>query len=148
VAREEIGALEVNALLNKHSGLLGISGVSNDMRTLLEAEEGGNARARLAVDVFCYRLMKYIASYMGVLGGADGIAFAGGIGENAPAIRGRTLAPLAGLGLHLDEGRNRERRGEEGEISASTSAARVFVIPTNEEILIARDTMQLVGAAS
>ena len=145
--KEELGSLEVNALLNKHSGLLGISGVSNDMRTLLEAEEGGNARARLAVDVFCYRLMKYIASYMGVLGGADGIAFAGGIGENAPAIRRRTLAPLAGLGIQLDEGRNGELRGEEGEISPSTSGPRVFVIPTNEEILIARDTMHLVGAA-
>ena len=144
--KEELGPWEVNALLNKHSGLIGISGVSNDMRTLLEAENGGNERAALAVSIFCYRLMKYIASYMGVLGGADGIAFAGGIGENAPAIRGRTLAPLAGLGIQLDEGRNQELRGEEGEISASPSAARVFVIPTNEEILIARDTMQLVGA--
>jgi len=146
--KEELNPTEVNALLNKHSGLIGISGVSNDMRTLLEAEEAGNERARLAVDVFCYRLMKYIASYAGVLGGVDGIAFAGGIGENAPAIRRRTLAPLAGLGIHVDEDRNRALRGEEGEISASPSAARVFVIPTNEEILIARDTMQLVGAAS
>jgi acetate kinase len=146
--KEELGPWEVNALLNKHSGLIGISGVSNDMRTLLEAEAGGNARAALAVDIFCYRLMKYIASYMGVLGGADGIAFAGGIGENAPAIRRRTLAPLAGLGIQLDEARNQELRGEEGEISAPPSAARVFVVPTNEEILIARDTMQLVGAPS
>jgi len=144
--KEELGPWEVDALLNKHSGLIGISGVSNDMRTLLEAEEKGNERSGLAVNVFCYRLTKYIASYTGVLGGVDGIAFAGGIGENAPAIRRRTLAPLAGLGIHLDEGRNRELRGEEGEISASPSAARVFVIPTNEEILIARDTMQIVSA--
>lgn len=146
--KEELGPWEVNALLNKHSGLIGISGVSNDMRTLLEAEAAGSERAGLAVSVFCYRLTKYIASYMGVLGGVDGIAFAGGIGENAPAIRRRTLTPLAGLGVHLDEGRNRDLRGEEGEISAPTSTARAFVIPTNEEILIARDTMQLVGAAS
>jgi acetate kinase len=146
MGKEELGPWEVNALLNKHSGLIGISGVSNDMRTLLEAEEGGSARAGLAVDIFCYRLMKYIAAYAGVLGGVDGIAFAGGIGENAPAVRRRTLAPLAGLGIHLDEGRNRELRGEEGEISASTSAARVFVVPTNEELLIARDTMELVAA--
>ncbi len=144
--KEELGSWEANALLNKHSGLIGVSGVSNDMRTLLEAEEGGSARAGLAVDIFCYRLMKYIASYAGVLGGVDGIAFAGGIGENAPAIRRRTLAPLAGLGLHLDEGRNRDLRGGEGEISAKASAARVFVIPTNEELLIARDTMELVAA--
>ena len=144
--KEELGPWEVNALLNKHSGLIGISGVSNDMRALLESEEGGNERARLAIDVFCYRLMKYIASYMGVLGGVDGIAFAGGIGENAPAIRARTLAPLAGLGIHMDEARNGALRGEEGEISAAPSAARVFVVPTNEEILIARDTMHLVSA--
>jgi acetate kinase len=78
----------------------------------------------------------------------DGIAFAGGIGENAPAVRRRTMAPLAGLGIHLDEGRNRELRGVEGEISPEGSAARVFVIPTNEEILIARDTMRLVTGAS
>jgi acetate kinase len=146
--KEELGPWEVNALLNKHSGLIGISGVSNDMRTLLDAEEAGSERAGLAVNVFCYRLTKYIAAYMGVLGGVDGIAFAGGIGENAPVIRRRTLTPLAGLGVHLDEGRNRDLRGEEGEISAPTSVARAFVIPTNEEILIARDTMQLVGAAS
>ena len=142
--KEDLNPTEVNALLNKHSGLAGISGVSNDMRTLLEAEEGGSTRAGRAVGVFCYRLMKYIASYMGVLAGADAIAFAGGIGENAPAIRARAMAPLAGLGIRLDDERNRGLRGEEGEISASPSAARVFVIPTNEEILIARDTMQIV----
>src|SRR4029453_15128230 len=89
VAREEIGAAEVNALLNKHSGLLGISGVSNDMRALLEAE-AQNPRARLAVDVFCSRLRKYAPPYRGVRGGIDGLAFPGGIGENAPAIRART----------------------------------------------------------
>ena len=143
--KEELGPWEVNALLNKHSGLIGISGVSNDMRTLLEAEDKGNPRATLAIDVFCYRLMKYIASYAGALGGVDGIAFAGGIGENAPAIRRRTMAPLAGLGMHLDEAANLALRGTEGEISTGASSARVFVIPTNEEILIARDTMMLVS---
>ena len=81
--KEELGTWEISALLNKHSGLLGVSGISNDMRALLEAEQEGNARARLAVDVFCHRLKKYIAAYIGVLGGIDGIAFAGGIGENA-----------------------------------------------------------------
>src|SRR4029453_3847863 len=84
VAREEIGAAEGNALLNKHSGLLGISGVSNDMRALLEAE-AQNPRARLAVDVFCYRLRKYVAAYMGVLGGIAWLAFGGGVGGAAPA---------------------------------------------------------------
>lgn len=142
--KEELGAWELNALLNKHSGLIGLSGLSNDMRTLLEAEAGGNERAKLAVDVFCYRLTKYIAAYMGVLGGVDGIAFAGGIGENAPAVRRRTLQPLAGLGIGLDEAQNRDLRGQEAEISPAGASARVFVVPTNEELLIARDTMRLV----
>ena len=146
--KEELGPWEVNALLNKHSGLAGISGVSNDMRALLEAEAGGNDRARLAVDVFCHRLTKYIGAYLGLLGGADGIAFAGGIGENAPAIRRRTLAPLAGLGVRMDEERNGALRGAEGEIGAAGSIARVFVVPTNEEILIARDTMALVSGTA
>jgi acetate kinase len=144
VAREEIGAAEVNALLNKHSGLLGISGVSNDMRALLEAE-ATNPRARLAVDVFCYRLRKYVAAYMGVLGGVDGLAFAGGIGENAPAIRARALAGLEGLGVRVDESANAAVFGSEAEISAAGANARVFVVPTNEELLIARDTCAIVS---
>lgn len=144
VAREEIGAGEVNALLNKHSGLLGISGVSNDMRALLEAESG-NPRARLAVDVFCYRLRKYVGAYMGVLGGLDGLAFAGGIGENAPAIRARALAGLEGLGVSLDESANAAVRGSEAEVSPAGAKARVFVVPTNEELLIARDTCAIVS---
>ncbi len=144
VAREEIGALEVNALLNKHSGLLGISGVSNDMRALLEAE-AANPRARLAVDVFCYRLRKYVAAYMGVLGGVDGLAFAGGIGENAPAIRARALAGLEGLGISVSESANAAVHGSEAEISPAGASTRVFVVPTNEELLIARDTCAIVS---
>ena len=144
--KEELGPWEVNALLNKHSGLLGVSGISNDMRALLEAEAEGNERARLAVDVFCYRLKKYIASYVGALGGIDGLAFAGGIGENAATVRERSLAGLASLGLELDPERNRTARGEEAEIGAAASRGRVFVVPTNEELLIARDTAGIVSA--
>jgi acetate kinase len=143
--KEELGPWEMSALLNKHSGLFGISGVSNDMRTLLEAEQEGHARARLAVDVFCHRLKKYIAAYVGVLGGIDGIAFAGGIGENAPAIRRRALESLDALGLALDHRANDDVRGQEAEISPRGSRVRAFVIPTNEEILIARDTLHLVS---
>jgi acetate kinase len=143
--KEELGPWEISALLNKHSGLFGISGISNDMRTLLEAEKEGSARACLAVDVFCYRLKKYIAAYAGVLGGVDGIAFAGGIGENAPAIRSRAVDGLEALGLVLDHGANDEARGTEAEISPRGARARVFVIPTNEEILIARDTLHIVS---
>ncbi len=145
MAKEELGGGEVNALLNKHSGLLGLSGVSNDMRSLLEAEAAGNDRAKLAVDVFCYRLRKYIAAYVGVLGGVDGLAFAGGIGENAPAIRERALLGLGSLGLGLDTARNAEARGRDQDITAPGSAARVFVVPTNEELLIARDTARIVA---
>jgi len=141
--RENVGASEASAMLNKHSGLLGISGVSNDMRALLEAEVT-NPRARLAVDVFCYRLRKYVAAYMGVLGGIDGLAFAGGIGENAPAIRARALAGLEGLGVSLDASANATARGCEAEISPAGEKARVFVVPTNEELLIARDTCAIV----
>jgi acetate kinase len=144
MAKEELTAAELNALLNKHSGLLGLSGLSNDMRALLEAEAAGQSRARLAVDVFCYRLRKYIAAYMGVLGGVDALAFAGGIGENAPEVRRRAMDGLAGLGLHLDEGRNAEARGIEAEVSPAGSNPRVFVVPTNEELLIAHDTAAIV----
>lgn len=143
--KEELGPWEISALLNKHSGLLGVSGISNDMRALLEAEEEGSARARLAVDVFCHRLKKYIAAYIGVLGGIDGIAFAGGIGENAPPVRGRALEGLDALGLVLDHRANDDARGREAEISPRGARVRAFVIPTNEEILIARDTLHLVS---
>ena len=144
--KEELGPWEVNALLNKHSGLIGLSGVSNDMRSLLEAEAAGDERARLAVDVFCYRLKKYVAAYVGALGGVDGLAFAGGIGENAPDIRERSLAGLAALGLEVDPERNRAARGRDAEISTPSSRGRVFVVPTNEELLIARDTAGIVSA--
>jgi acetate kinase len=143
--KEELGPWEVSALLNKHSGLFGISGISNDMRTVLAAEEEGSARARLAVDVFCYRLKKYIAAYAGVLGGVDGLAFAGGIGENAAAVRRRALEGLEGLGLSLDREANEGARATETEISPAGAKARVFVVPTNEEILIARDTLHIVS---
>jgi acetate kinase len=144
MAKEELGAHELNALLNKHSGLLGVSGLSNDMRSLLDAEASGNERARTAVDLFCYRLKKYIAAYVGVLGGVDALAFAGGIGENAPSIRARAVQGLAALGLGIDERRNEVTRGEEGDISAP-GGAKVFVVPTNEELLIARDTFRIVS---
>jgi acetate kinase len=145
MAKEELGGSEMNALLNKHSGLLGVSGVSNDMRALLEAE-AANPRARMAVDLFCYRLKKYIAAYVGVLGGVDAVAFAGGIGENAPVVRARSVAGLEALGLAVDPGRNDGVRGRDAEISPAGSESRVYVIPTNEELLIARDTQRIVSA--
>jgi len=145
MGRDELGAAEASALMNKHSGLLGLSGLSPDMRTLLEAEEKGNERARLAIEVFCYRLRKYIGSYVAALGGVDAVAFAGGIGENAPAIRERTLAGLDALGIAVDPARNGDARGSEAEISPEGARTRVFVIPTNEELMIARDAFEIVG---
>jgi len=143
--KEELGSWELSALLNKHSGLLGLSGLSNDMRALLAASGEGHPRARLALEVFCYRLKKYIAAYAGVLGGIDALAFAGGIGENAAEVRERALAGLEGLGLALDPRANAETCGREGEISRRESQARVFVVLTDEEILIARDTLHIVS---
>jgi len=145
MSREEIGAAEANALMNKHSGLLGISGLSNDMRTLLEAEAKGNERAKLAIDLFCYRLRKYIAAYVGALGGLDALIFAGGIGENAALVRRRSLDRLDGVGLALDPARNDAAQGVEAEVSPEGARSRVFVIPTNEELLIARDAFGIVS---
>ena len=145
MGRDELGAAEASALMNKHSGLLGISGLSSDMRALLEAEEKGNERARLAIDIFCYRLRKYIGSYVAALGGVDAIAFAGGIGENSSAVRERTMHGLDALGLVIDPARNAEAQGKEMEISPAGEKSKVFVVPTNEELMIARDAAGIVG---
>ncbi len=144
MAKEELGASELNALLNKHSGLIGLSGLSNDMRKLLEAEAAGNERARLAVDVFCYRLRKYLGAYVAALGGLDALVFTGGIGENAPAVRARACCGLRAVGIAIDAGRNAAARGVEAEISPPAASCSVQVIPTNEELLIARDTYRIV----
>lgn len=136
----------VDTLLNKQSGLLGVSGLTNDMRELLaEAHENADRRARLAIEIFCYRVRKYIGGYLAVLGGADAIVFAGGIGENAPEIRTNVCRGLAWAGVELDEGLNaRMVNGTEGCITTPTSRLAVWVIPTDEELLIARDTFRAV----
>ena len=136
----------MSALLNKHSGLLGVSGLSNDMRKLLEAEAAGNERARLAVDVFCYRLRKYIASYVGVLGGLDALVFTGGIGENAPAVRARAVVGLDAMGIRdrRRAGTTARPAGSEADVAPEGASCRVLVVPTNEELLIARDTFRIV----
>jgi len=139
---------EVDSILNKKSGLLGISGLTNDMRDLLQAAHEGNSRARLAIDVFCYRVRKYIGTYTAVLGGVDAVVFTAGIGENNPEIREQCLEGLACLGLHLDSERNEDPsiRGQVADVSTADSPARILVIPTNEELLIARDTAAIVVA--
>ncbi|MCK4577782.1 MAG: acetate kinase [Candidatus Marinimicrobia bacterium] len=144
MGREELSRREAISLLNKHSGLLGISGVSSDMREVLEEIEGGNKQARLAVEVFTYRIKKYIGSYAAALGGVDGIVFTGGIGENAPEIRAMSLEGLDYLGLKLDTKLNQQPDGERL-ITTKDSTAEAWVIPTNEEWIIAQDTHQLAG---
>lgn len=144
MGKEELGSPELNALLNKHSGLIGVSGLSNDMRKLLEAEAAGNERARLAIDVFCYRLRKYIAAYVGVLGGLDALVFTGGIGENAAPVRARSLEGLGAMGIAIDPVLNESARGREVDVAPRGQACRVQVIPTNEELLIARDSFRIV----
>lgn len=142
---EDLSEQQVTTMLNKHSGLQGVSGVSNDMRELLEAESKGHERAKLAIDIFCYRLRKYIAAYAGVMGGVDAVIFTGGIGENAAAVRARSLEGLAFMGIALDPAKNAATIGREADVSAEGATVRTLVIPTNEELIIARDTVRLVA---
>jgi acetate kinase len=142
VNRAEMGMHEMEVTLNTHSGLYGISGVSGDMRDLLSQEQG-NGRAKTAVDAFCYRVAKYIGSYFVALGGADAIVFAGGIGENAAPVRARICERLTAVGVEIDSMRNEASNGKEAEISTDGSRVEAWVIPTNEELLIARDTARL-----
>lgn len=135
---------EVTTLLNRQSGLSGISGEGNDMRALLESAAQGHSRARLAVEVFCYRIRKYIGAYTAVLGEVHGLVFTGGIGENAARIRELACDRLAPLGYVIDPEKNVCAKGVEAEISAAASPVKIYVIPTNEELLIARDTYRLI----
>jgi acetate kinase len=118
------------------------------MRELLaEESEHGDRRARLAIDLFCYRVKKYIGSYLAAMNGADAIVFAGGIGENSPQVRARICAGLEWLGIELDASRNDQVVGSEGRIDRDGSRVNVWVIPTDEELLIARDTWRVVSGA-
>ena len=144
--KEGLGLHEVELLLNKQSGLLGISGLTNDMRELLaEAEEHDDRRARLAIEIFCYRARKYVGAYLAALGGADALCFAGGIGENSPEVRAQICEGLEFLGIRVDAPANEATvGGREGRISPDGAAPQVWVIPTDEELLIARDTWRVV----
>ncbi|HSK08399.1 MAG TPA: acetate kinase [Vicinamibacterales bacterium] len=137
---------EIFSTLNKRSGLLGISGLTNDMRELEgEADEHQDRRAILAIDMFCLRVKKYIGAYLAEMNGADAICFAGGIGENSATIRSKVLADMEWLGVKLDESLNALAfGGKEMRISADDSRLPVFVIPTNEELILARDTVRAV----
>lgn len=148
-AKEGLSSREVETLLNKQSGLLGISGLTDDMRELLaEAQEHDDRRARLAIEIFCYRAAKYIGAYLAAMNGAEAIVFTGGIGENSAEIRKRICSELSWLGVQLDAGFNSKHGVEKGgQISTETSRVAVYVVPTNEELLIARDTVRVMSSA-
>ena len=138
--QEEID--EVENLLNTRSGLFGVSGISSDMRELIAVYKE-NARARLAIDVFCYRGRKYLGAYLAALQGADAVVFSGGIGEHLPFIRKEICGGMEWCGLVLDQTQNESAIGTEGRISAAEARIQVFVIPSDEEAVIARQTAML-----
>jgi acetate kinase len=147
-AKEGLTLHEMEMLLNRQSGLLGLSGLTSDMRELLTEEaEHDDRRARLAIDVFCQRARKYIGAYLAVMNGADAIVFTGGIGENAPAVRARICANLDRLGIVAEPKANADIVGREGRFDAEGSRVQLWVIPTDEELLIARDTWRVINGA-
>jgi acetate kinase len=147
-AKEGLTLHELDSMLNKQSGLLGLSGLTADMRELLAEEaEHDDRRARLAIEMFCYRVKKYLGAYLAAMNGADAIVFAGGIGENSPDVRARICASLDWLGIAVDPAKNAAITGTEGRIDRDGSRLELWVIPTDEELLIARDTWRVVTGA-
>jgi len=144
-AKEGMSSSEVETLLNTQSGLLGISGLTNDMRVLqAELKEHDDRRVRLAIEIFCYRARKYIGAFLACMGGADAVVFTGGIGENAPEIRARICEGMEWAGLKIDPEKNQPTVAREGLISSDDSKLLAYAIPTDEELLIARDTVRVI----
>lgn len=144
MGQEELTLAQGNALLNKHSGLWGLSGISSDVREIVEEVENDNDRAKLALEVMTYRIKKYIGAYTAAMGGLDVFVFTAGIGENAPMVRAMACEGLEFLGLRIDPEKNRQAIEKQAEIQADDSQVKVLVIPTNEELVIARDTQRIV----
>jgi acetate kinase len=142
--KENMSISDVDNFLNKKSGVLGISGLSSDFRDLQIASEHGNERAELAIVIFCYRVKKYIGEYATVMDGIDAVVFTGGIGENNDYVREKVLKGMDFLGIDVDFEKNKGLRGQELDISTPASKVRTLVIPTNEELAIARETYKLV----
>ncbi|MBF0361719.1 MAG: acetate kinase [Oligoflexia bacterium] len=145
--KEKLTAAEVDSLLNKKSGFLGVSGLSSDLREIEDAIEAGHVRATLAMNICCYRLKKYIGSYTAALGGIDALVFTGGIGENSWIVRELTTNGLEFLGIKIEESKNKKNNGvlgkmksEISDISSDDAKIKTLVVPTNEELIIARDT--------
>ncbi|MDR1205393.1 MAG: acetate kinase [Peptococcaceae bacterium] len=144
--KEQLNIAQATDVLNKKSGVLGLSGVSSDFRDIEEAAGKGNKRAQLALDRFAYVVRKYIGAYAAALDGADAIVFTAGLGENSSSMRAKICAGLGYLGVAIDEAKNKIR-GQEVDISAAGAGLRVLVIPTNEELVIARDTLKIIEKA-
>ncbi|HKB84905.1 MAG TPA: acetate kinase [Ignavibacteriaceae bacterium] len=142
MGKEGLSLSEAGTLLNKHSGIIGISGESSDMREIQNAMAEGHKRSGYAFDIFCYRIKKYIGAYAAAMGGLDALVFTGGIGENSSMVRETVCSDLDFLGISLDNERN---NGKQEIISSDNSKVKVFRIPTNEELVIALDTAQIVG---
>ncbi|MCF8304291.1 MAG: acetate kinase [Bacteroidales bacterium] len=147
ISKEEISIPVANRLVNKHSGVLGVSGVSSDMRDLEIASEEGNRRAEVALEMYAYRVRKYIGSYAAAMGGVDLIIFTGGVGENDFSTRKNVMKGLDFLGIDFDFDKNHKLRGEETLLTKPESKVKVMIVPTNEELVIATDTYEIVGEA-
>lgn len=145
MAKEDLTIGEVNSMLNKHSGLLGISGISSDMREIEAAMFEGNQRAVLAFDMYIYRIRKYIGAYTAAMNGLDTLIFTAGVGENSGLVREKVCEGFSYLGLELDVSKNENNDRKERKISNEQSKINVLIIPTNEELVIARDTLKLVS---
>lgn len=144
MGKEELSLSEMNTLLNKHSGMAGLSGVSSDMREIEEAAEEGNKRASVSFEAYNYRIKKYVGAYIAAMGGLDALVFTGGVGENSQLTRKDVCANMEYLGLEIDEELNNTAKGE-ADISKPESKAKIFRIPTNEELVIAMDTEDIVN---
>jgi acetate kinase len=143
--KEEIGMKTLNTLLNKHSGMLGLTGISSDMREIHEAADNGNERAKQAIDIYCYKISKYIGAYAAAMGGVDVILFTGGIGENAFYVREAVCADLGFMGVKINSAVNSKTFGDEAVISEEGQPVTVMVVPTDEELMIALDTEKIVA---
>lgn len=142
--KEQIGKKSLDTLLNKHSGMLGLTGISSDMREIRQASLDGNERAIQAIEVYCYKIKKYIGSYIAAMGGVDIVLFTGGIGEFAEYVREGVCQEMEYLGIELDVAKNKATYGVEGKISTDNSKVDVLVVPTDEELMIASDTQKIV----
>lgn len=144
MAREELTLHEANTLLNKHSGMQGISGISSDMQDIIAESQKGNTGAQLALDVYCYRIRKYIGAYAAAMGGLDALVFTAGIGENSPLVRKKCCENLEFLSIRIDDEKNEQAKKIEAEIQTNESRVKVLCVPTNEELVIALDTRRVI----